>query len=196
MEREKKSTEELEDQEQFLKEIFGKALTIHKSSAKLWRKYLEMSIKLDKDKLVDDVFGKAIKATPDESLQFWIDYYHYYLSKAGDKFDKPSEILKRAIEKGTPQVSNHFKPLLIEFVATYFNDPYETRAIYKELTKNSKPCLEIHFKMAEYEKFFMEDSVVHDDDGKCKDMRNCFENAVTFFGKTEPDVSFAYPYPE
>jgi hypothetical protein len=99
--------------------------------------------------LVDEVFEKAIKATPDESLQLCIDYYHYYLSKAG----KPSEILKRAIEKGTPQVSNHFKPLLIEFVATYFNDPYETRTIYKELTKNSKPCLEIHFKMAEYETF-------------------------------------------
>jgi hypothetical protein len=48
---------------------------------------------------------------------FCIDYYHYYLSKAG----KPSEILKQAIEKGTSQVSNHFKPLLIEFVATYFN---------------------------------------------------------------------------
>lgn len=191
LEREEKTPAELEEEEKFLNGIFEKAVTIHKNSAKLWRKYLELAMKLNKDKLVDQVFEKAIKATPDESLQLWLNYRNYYQTKAGHEYEGIFLILKRAVNEGSATVSNHFKPLLIEFAANYL-DPYETRTIYEELTKNSKPCLEIHYKMAEYEKFFLEDSQARDNQAKCDHLRKCFENAVQFFGSTEPEVSILF----
>lgn len=164
---------------EFILQVFEKAVLFYALKQPIWISYLKFLLE-EKLEESNEVFDRALFLFPDDSFPFW-RLMIFYKQLLGDSNDVMN-LYKKAIGGNSPAVSQFFKPILVEYTANFLGIA-KAREVYSSLM-NSKPCLNLHYQMANLEKIMGV--------GNAEQVRKCYENAVKFFGATDPKVWVTY----
>uniref|UniRef100_A0A182QYS9 U3 small nucleolar RNA-associated protein 6 homolog n=1 Tax=Anopheles farauti TaxID=69004 RepID=A0A182QYS9_9DIPT len=166
--------------------IINKGLEQYPLSLEVWSAYLRyvVSKEISVDEL-QSIFRQASNALPDSvtRLPLWQILFQYYNSKPSLR-EKCEELYRHAIDQ-EPEISHHFQPLYLEYLAKATSSNIaKVRREYQRLVKNYTTTLELHQKMASLEAKQQPPDVC--------EWRKCHEHATQFYGKTDPSVWLQY----
>lgn len=176
-----KMLESSEADQKHLLQVMDFAKLKYPSSSKIWIENLLFFIHKDDHAKVEEIFNEAINNLKGENaLAMWNLMYSYELSRNLEKSHHMIHFFHKAIQQGDKFIGNYYKPHLLSYICGT-DGIDKARFMYEELQNNAKPCLDLHYKMAEMESIIAKPDV--------EKIRKCYENAINQFGKEVPEVS-------